>query len=136
MKNKEATYNHRTCSRSTAGNLERTPARCPWKREESGRSSPSTRNRAALTSLPAAEDRGRSSPGTRLRRRAGDFITRAERGGFFAARERQRSVDLGEMMITVGEGEWGKRWARSPHSHAAPNQTASTAADSLQQLCR
>jgi hypothetical protein len=30
----------------------------------------------------------------------------------------------------------GKRWARSPCCHAAANQTASMAADSLQQLCR
>jgi hypothetical protein len=43
-------------------------------------------------------------------------------------------VDLGEMMVTVGEGEWGKRWARSPCCHAAANQMASMAADSLQQL--
>jgi hypothetical protein len=96
------------CSRPTAGDLERTLARFPWKRDESGRSSPGTRNRAALTSLPAAEERGHSSPGIGLWRRTGDFITGAMRGGFFAARERQGSVDLGEMMVTVGAGS-GKR---------------------------
>jgi hypothetical protein len=65
----------------------------------------------ALTSLPAAEKRGRSSPGTGLWRRAGDFVAGAARGRFSAARERQGSLDLGEMMVTVGPGEWrqGKR---------------------------
>jgi hypothetical protein len=95
MKNREATYNHQTCSRPTAGNLERTPTRCPWKRAKSGRSSPRTRNRAALTSLPVVEERGRSSPSTGLRCRAGDFVAGAGRGGFFAACKRQGSVDLG-----------------------------------------
>jgi hypothetical protein len=76
----------------------------PWKREESGRSSPGTRNQAALTSLPAAEEGGQSSPGTGLRRRAWDFVAGAARGEFFAARERQEGVDLGEMMVTVGAG--------------------------------
>jgi hypothetical protein len=61
------------------------PARFPWKQEESGRSSPGTRNRAALTSLPAVEERGWSSLGTGLRRRAGDFIAGAGRGGFFCS---------------------------------------------------
>jgi hypothetical protein len=76
------------CSRPTAGDLGRTPARFTWKREESGQSSPGTRNRAALTSLPAAEERGRSSPGTGLRRRAGDFVAGAARGRFSAVRAR------------------------------------------------
>jgi hypothetical protein len=92
----------------------------------------------ALTSLTAVEERGRSFPGTGLRRHAGDFVTGAARGRFSAARERQGSLDLGEMMVTVRPGEWrqGKRWARRPRCHAAANQMASASADSLQQLCR
>jgi hypothetical protein len=70
----------------------------------------------ALTSLPAAEERGRSSPGIGLWRRTGDFVARATREGFFAARERQGSVDLGEMMVTVGAWEWGEaRGGQGPH---------------------
>jgi hypothetical protein len=133
-KKREATENHRTCLRPTTGDLGRTPTRFPWKRAESERSSLGSRNQAALTSLPAAEERGWSSLGTGLRRRAGDFIAGAARGQFSAARERQGSLDLGEMMVTVGPGEWrqGKRWARRPRCHAAANQMASAAADSLQ----
>jgi hypothetical protein len=72
--------------------------------------------------------------GDRITVPRGGFHRGAARGRFFAARERQGSLDLGEMMVTVGPGEWrqGKRWVRRPRCHAAANQMASATADSLQ----
>jgi hypothetical protein len=44
------------------------------------------------------------------------FCHQSCKGRVFAARERQGSVDLGEMMVTVGAGEWGKaRGGRGAH---------------------